>query len=106
MPVAGGVPVGLIRVTGAGQSASKSLPSDTPHASGVRRIGSKLRQLPLIPDRGIDVRRHHVRILLRINGIRPIWKRKFIHTTDSRHAFPIADNVLDRQFEPVAANMA
>jgi transposase InsO family protein len=43
---------------------------------------------------------------MRINGIRPTWKRKFIHTTDSRHSLPIADNVLDRQFEPVAANIS
>jgi transposase InsO family protein len=35
-----------------------------------------------------------------------MWKRKFMHTTDSRHALPIADNVLDRQFEPTAANVA
>jgi transposase InsO family protein len=43
---------------------------------------------------------------MRINGIRPVWKRKFIHTTDSRHTLPIADNVLDRQFNPGAANVS
>jgi transposase InsO family protein len=38
--------------------------------------------------------------------MRPVWKRKFIHTTDSNHALPIADNVLNRQFEPTAANVS
>ena len=47
-------------------------------------------------DRGIDVGLRDVRNIMRINGIRLVWKRKFIHTTDSRHALPIADNVLDR----------
>ena len=57
-------------------------------------------------DQGIEVGRHRVRRLMRTHGIRPIWKPKFIHTTDSRHALPIADNVLDRKFEPAVANMA
>jgi transposase InsO family protein len=43
---------------------------------------------------------------MRINGIRPVWKRKFVHTTDSCHTLPIADNVLDRQFKPAAANIS
>jgi transposase InsO family protein len=43
---------------------------------------------------------------MRIHGMRAVWKRKFIHTTDSRHALPIADNVLDRQFGPVAPNLS
>jgi len=43
---------------------------------------------------------------MKTNGIQAIWKRKFVHTTDSRHDQPIADNVLDRQFMPTAANVA
>ena len=73
-------------------------------ASG-RSYGSR-RLRAALHDRGIEVGRHRVRTLMRIHDIRPIWKRKFIHTTDSRHALPIADNVLDRKFEPVAANLA
>ena len=57
-------------------------------------------------DQGIEVGRHRVRRLMRTHGIRPIWKRKFMHTTDSRHALPIADNVLDRRFKPALANIA
>jgi transposase InsO family protein len=33
-------------------------------------------------------------------------KRKFIHTTDSKHDLPIAPNVLARQFNPAAPNLA
>lgn len=35
-----------------------------------------------------------------------MWKRKFIHTTDSRHSLPISPNVLARQFDPAAPNQA
>jgi putative transposase len=35
-----------------------------------------------------------------------VWKRKFVHTTDSRHNLPVFDNVLNRQFEPAAPNRA
>jgi transposase InsO family protein len=43
---------------------------------------------------------------MRANGLRPVWKRKFVHTTDSKHDLPIAPNVLARQFEPDAPNKA
>ena len=38
--------------------------------------------------------------------LKPIWKRKFVHTTDSKHDLPVFDNVLNRQFKPEAANQA
>jgi transposase InsO family protein len=38
--------------------------------------------------------------------LRPRWKRKFIHTTDSTHTLPTADNILNRDFAPAAANRA
>ncbi|HRI93269.1 MAG TPA: hypothetical protein PLS93_16685, partial [Accumulibacter sp.] len=38
--------------------------------------------------------------LMRIHGPRSAWKRKFIHTTDSRYTLPIANNLLNRQFDP------
>jgi transposase InsO family protein len=39
---------------------------------------------------------------MRVNGIRPVWRRKFVHTTDSSHLLPIAANVLNRQFKPAS----
>ncbi len=50
--------------------------------------------------------RYRIRKLMRINGLRPVWKRKFSHTTDSNHDLPTAANVLDRQFAPATANAA
>jgi len=73
-------------------------------ASG-RSYGSRRLRLDL-HGRGIRVGRYRIRTLMRINGIRPVWKRKFIHTTDSHHTLPIADNVLGRQFKPAAANVS
>ncbi|OEZ56020.1 integrase core domain protein [Janthinobacterium sp. HH103] len=39
------------------------------------------------------------------SGLKPVWRCKFIHTTDSEHDLPIAPNVLNRQFDPPAPNM-
>jgi putative transposase len=32
-------------------------------------------------------------------GLKSVLKRKFVATTDSNYAFPIAENVLNRDFE-------
>ena len=37
--------------------------------------------------------------LMRKNGIQAARKRRFKATTDSDHAAPVADNILDRQFD-------
>ena len=55
---------------------------------------------------GMPVGRHRIRHIMRNHGLRPVWKRKFVHTTDSRHALPVVANVLDRQFNPARANTA
>ena len=44
--------------------------------------------------------------LMRQEGIAAKTKRKFRCTTDSNHARPVAENVLNRQFEPEAPNRA
>ena len=71
-------------------------------ASG-KSYGSRRLRLDLHA-RGILVGRYRIRRLMQMNAIRPLWKRKFVHTTDSRHALPIAENLLDRQFNPATAN--
>jgi putative transposase len=42
--------------------------------------------------------------LMRLSGIAARTKRKFRCTTDSDHDRPVAENVVDRQFAPAAAN--
>lgn len=44
--------------------------------------------------------------LMREAGLKPVWRRKFVNTTDSKHALPVAENLLDRQFNPPQPNQA
>ncbi|NOT17365.1 MAG: hypothetical protein HOP20_04755 [Sulfuriferula sp.] len=46
------------------------------------------------------------RRIMRELNIKPIWKRKFVNTTDSKHNLPVADNLLNREFNPSAPNRA
>ncbi len=71
-------------------------------ASG-RSYGSRRLSIAL-QRQGHQVGRYRMRTLMRRHALHPIWTRKFIHTTDSRHAHPIANNILNRQFAPDAIN--
>ena len=53
---------------------------------------------------GTRVGRKRVERLMRENGIQARRKRRFCHTTDSKHPDPIAPNVLARRFSPTAPN--
>lgn len=55
---------------------------------------------------GLRIGRHRVRRLMREHGLRALWRRKFVHTTDSGHALPISANVLARRFNPSGPNQA
>jgi putative transposase len=55
---------------------------------------------------GVTIGRYRVRRLMREAAVRPVWKRKFLPTTDSKHALPVAENVLDRTFNVAAPNQA
>jgi transposase InsO family protein len=69
-------------------------------AYGSPRIHRELRA------RGIRVGKKRIERLMRDNGIVARQKRRFVHTTDSRHEHPIAPNLLDRDFDPKVANEA
>jgi putative transposase len=56
--------------------------------------------------RGVRVGRKRVERLMRKNGIQGRQKRRFRRTTDSKHAQPIAPNVLGRNFDPKRPNEA
>ena len=70
------------------------------HCYGSRRVMKALRS------NGVSIGRHKVRRLMKQQDLRPIWKRKFVHTTDSNHNFPIAENLLNRQFNPEQINQS
>jgi len=74
------------------------------HASGSnygsRRLSASLKA------QGLPAGRYRVRRLMKQQGLKARWKRKFVHTTDSRHDLPVAANVLDRRFNPGAPDQA
>jgi len=57
-------------------------------------------------DKGVRVGKKRVERLMRERGLRGRRKRRFIHTTDSRHDNPIAPNLLKRNFHASAPNKA
>ena len=67
-------------------------------AYGSRRLATAM------AERGLTTARHRVRTLMRLNVIRPVWRRKFVHTTDSKHTMAASTNVLTRQFEQAWPN--
>jgi transposase InsO family protein len=68
------------------------------HAEFKERYGSPRIHAEL-EGRGVDCCVNTVAKLMSENEIRAKACRKFRNTTDSDHPFPVADNVLDRQFD-------
>jgi putative transposase len=62
------------------------------HRYGSPRLYRALR------NQGIHVGRHRVARLMREDGLRARRRRRFAHTTDSKHTMPTAPNVLNRKF--------
>jgi len=76
------------------------------HTESRRNYGSP-RILRDLRGGGRKVSRKRVARLMRKQGLVGRRRgRRFVKTTDSRHPFPIADNILMREFEVPAANVA
>jgi putative transposase len=75
------------------------------HAESRQRYGSPRIHAEL-RDRGHRTGRKRVARLMRHRGLAARRRRRFRVTTDSRHPFPIAPNVLARQFERAAPDRA
>lgn len=65
---------------------------------GSRRVCQALAQA------GAPMGRFRVRRLMREHGLRPVWRPKYVNTTESQHAHPIAPNLLQRQFTVAQPN--
>lgn len=57
-----------------------------------------------LQDQGLAVGRRRTARLMRNNGLQARQKRRFKRTTDSEHAWPVAPNLLDRDFLTAAPN--
>lgn len=70
------------------------------HSYGRPRITQQLRQ------RGERVGAERVRRSLKRQGLRPVYRRAHVVTTDSSHRLPVAPNVLERRFDGWQPNQA
>jgi transposase InsO family protein len=75
------------------------------HAESRQRYGSPRIHAELA-DRGCRTSRKRVARLMRVHGLAARRRRRFRVTTQSRHPFPIAPNILARQFERARSDQA
>lgn len=75
------------------------------HAELKGRYGSP-RMIRELRARGCPAGKGRVERLMKENGIRGRQKGRYRHTTDSNHAKPVANNLLNRKFNPPAPNRA
>lgn len=73
------------------------------HKKSGRRYGSP-RVHRALRAKGVRVSRKTVESVMREKGIVGRQKRRFRRTTDSNHPSPIAPNIVQRDFEPLAPN--
>lgn len=74
-------------------------------AENQQTYGSR-RMRRVLTARGLRLGRYKVRKLLKAFDLKACWKRKFVHTTDSKHGLPVAENLLNRAFTPQDLNQA
>jgi len=72
---------------------------DSKNIYGYRKVHREV-----VEEHGQPCSEETVRTLMRAKGLRGKRKRGFVTTTDSRHALPVAPNILDRHFEPDQPN--
>jgi len=70
-----------------------------------RSYGSR-RLVSTLQGQDIKIGRHKIMRLMREANLKPVWKKKFVNTTDSNHDLPVAENILNRQFNPAKPNQA
>ena len=68
-----------------------------------RSYGSR-RLVSTLQAQDIKIGRFKVIRLMRESNLKPVWKRKFVNTTNSKHDLPVAENILNRQFNPAKPN--
>ena len=66
-------------------------------------LGSRM-MMKKLRDEGFEIGRERTRKLMKALNLKVKHKRKYKVTTDSQHKLPVAENVLDRQFNPIGPN--
>jgi len=74
-------------------------------AASRESLGSRT-MMENLREEGFEIGRERTRNLMKALKLKVKQKRKFKVTTDSKHNLPTAENVLDRQFSPLAPNQA
>ncbi len=75
------------------------------HTEVKQRYGSP-RMTAELNARGYECSENMVAALMRQHGIRARAPKRFVRTTDSRHNLPVAENLLDRDFDRECPNVA
>lgn len=78
--------------------------TDSGHRQGAEGAYGSPRMVRELRDREFRASKERVERLMRENGIRARHKRRFKATTDSKHALPVAPNLLARDFTPASPN--
>jgi putative transposase len=73
---------------------------DSDKRYGSPRIAKELKH------QGVKISRPKAARLMKKAKIWSIVKKKFKVTTDSKHTYPVAENILNRQFNPVNISIA
>ena len=93
------------RALSAAKVCASSIQLKAEFAASGKVYGSR-RLCAVLRSKGLCIGRHRVRRLMREQRLRALWRRKFVHTTDSGHALPVSSNVLARRFNPSRPNQA
>jgi putative transposase len=63
-----------------------------------RQIYGSCRIQKMLVREGLNYSRSYIGLLMKEMRLRSVLRKKYVITTDSKHSFPIANNVLDREF--------
>lgn len=74
------------------------------HAESHETYGLPRVMVELAEDYGVHPNHKRVQRLRRLHGLKARTRKRFKPTTNSKHHFPIAENILDRDFEPAEPN--
>ncbi|WP_407654627.1 IS3 family transposase [Catalinimonas niigatensis] len=76
------------------------------HQKSKGRYGSPKIAVEL-QSKGIQISRPRVARIMKANGIRSVVHKRFrLQTTDSNHNYPVAENHLNRKFNPKGTGVA